>query len=109
LSCKLYKQSSGRIFSIYVSKNESVCREIQTHSGSSLRASFEENVVGTIPQFVRLKTNLFAVKFRHILEVLCLQVLQKKLWAQFHDLCPKMKRLAVKFRRILEVLDLQAL
>jgi len=27
------------------------------------------------------------VKFRRISEVLCLQVLQKKLWAHFHDLC----------------------
>jgi len=48
------------------------------HSGSSLPASFEE-VVGTIPRFVRSKTKLFAVKFRRILEVLCLQDLQKKL------------------------------
>jgi len=49
------------------------------HSGSSLPASFEEEVVGTIPRFVRSKTKLFAVKFRRILEVLCLQDLQKKL------------------------------
>jgi len=34
---------------------------------------------------VRPKTKLFAVKFRRILEVLCLQVLQKKFWAQFLD------------------------
>jgi len=32
------------------------------------------------------KTKLFAMKFRRILEVLCLQVLKKKFWAQFHDL-----------------------
>jgi len=69
------------------SKNEAVCCEIQTHSGSSLPASFKEKVVGAIPRFVRPKMKLFAVKFRRILEVLCLQVLQKKLWAQFHDLC----------------------
>jgi len=43
--------------------------------------------VGAIPRFVRLKTKLFAVKFRRILEDLCLQDLQKKLWAQFHGLC----------------------
>jgi len=35
---------------------------------------------------MRPKTKLFAMKFRRILEVLCLQDLQKKLWAQFHDL-----------------------
>jgi len=72
---------------IYASKNEVVCREIQTHSGSSLPASFKEKVVGAIPRFVRPKTKLFPVKFRRILEVLCLQDLQKKFWAQFHDLC----------------------
>jgi len=35
----------GRIYPIYASKNEAVCREIQTHFGSSLPASFKENVV----------------------------------------------------------------
>jgi len=36
---------------------------------------------------MRPKTKLMAVKFRRILEVLCLQGLQKKFWAPFHDLC----------------------
>ena len=35
---------------------------------------------------LRPKTKLFAVKFRRILEVFHLQVLQKKFWAQFLDL-----------------------
>jgi len=83
----LYKKSSGRIFPIYASKNEAVCRGAQTHFESSVPASFTENVLGAIPRFARPKTKLFAVKFRRILEVLCLQVLKKKLWAQFHDLC----------------------
>jgi len=30
-------------------KNEAVCNEIQTHSGSSLLASFTEKVLGAIP------------------------------------------------------------
>jgi len=51
-----------------------------THFGSSLPASFTEKVVGAIPRFVRPKTKLFAVKFRRILDVLCPQVLKKKLW-----------------------------
>jgi len=84
---KLYKKSSGRIFPVCASKNEAVCREVQMHSGTSLPASFTEKVVGVNPRFMRPKTKLFAVKFRRILEVLCLWVLQKKLWAQFHDLC----------------------
>jgi len=57
------------------------------HFGSFLPASFTEKVVGAIPRFVRPKTKLIAVKFRRILKVLCLQGLQKKFWAQFHDLC----------------------
>jgi len=84
---KLCKKSSGLIFTICAYKNEAVCREIQTHFESSLPASFTEKVVGAIPQFVHPKTKLFAVKFRRILEDLCLQDLQKKLWAQFHNLC----------------------
>ena len=43
--------------------------------------------LGTFSRFLRPKTKVFAVKFRCILEALCLQVLQKKLWAQFLDLC----------------------
>jgi len=43
--------------------------------------------MGAIPRFVRPKMKLFTVMFRYILEVLCLQDLQKKVWAQFHDLC----------------------
>ena len=71
----------------FVPKNEAVCREIQTHSGSSLPARFAEKVLGPIPRFVRRRTKLFAVKSRRILEILCLHVLQKKLWEQFHNLC----------------------
>ena len=80
---------------------------------------------------------LFAVKFRRILEVLCLQGLQKNFWAHFHDLCVQkwscflrssdafrkfslcevykkllgtLSRLfAMEFRRILEVHCLQVL
>ena len=44
-------------------------------------------IVGAIPRFVRPKTKLFSVKFRCILEVLYLRVLQEKLWAQFHNFC----------------------
>jgi len=70
---------------ICVSKNEAVCCEVQTHSGTSLPVSLTEKVVGPIPRFVRSKTKLFVVKFRRIVEALCQEVLQKKFWAQFHD------------------------
>jgi len=38
---------------------------------------------------MRPKTKLFAVKFRRIFEVLCLQVLQKRFWAHYHDFASK--------------------
>ena len=47
----------------------------------------KKKVLGAFSRFLRPKTMVFAVKFRRILEVLCLQVLQKKFWAQFHELC----------------------
>jgi len=72
---------------ICASKSEAVCCEIQTHFGSSLPASFTEKVVRAIPQFMRPKMKRFAAKFRRFLEVLCPQVLKKKFWTQFHDLC----------------------
>ena len=81
------KKSSGRIFTIFASKNEDVSREIQTQFGSSLPAIFKEIVLGAISRVLRPKTNLFAVKFRHILEVFAFQALQKKFWAHFPDLC----------------------
>jgi len=84
---KLYIKCSGRIFPIYASKNETVCRGVQTHFGSSCLASFINKVLGAFSQFMRRKPKLFAVKFRRIPEVLCVQVLKKMLWAQFHDLC----------------------
>jgi len=37
----------------------------------------DKKVLGTFSRFLRLKTKLFAIKFRHFLEVLCLQGLQK--------------------------------
>ena len=87
LAARFYRKSSRRNSTICVSKIEAVCCEIETHSGSSLPERFTEKVVGAIPQFMLPKTKLFAVEFRRILEVLCLQILQKMFWAQFHELC----------------------
>jgi len=72
---------------MYASKNITVCREVQTHFGSSPLARITEKVLGDISRFMRAKTKLFAVKLRRILEVLRLQGLQKKFWVVFHDLC----------------------
>jgi len=69
-ACEFYRNSSGRNYTIYVSKNEAVCREVQMHSGSSFPINFTDTVLDVIPRFMCLKTKRFAVKFRRILEVL---------------------------------------
>jgi len=76
---------------------------VQTHFGSFRFARFMKKVLDTFSQFTRQKMKVFAVKFRHILEVLYQQVLQKKFCAQFHDLCPNIKVFSEKIRRIVEV------
>ena len=86
-ACKVHKNFFGRIITIYVSKNEVVCSEVQTHFGSSLPTSFAEKVLGAYSRFLCPKMKLFAVKFGHILKVLCLQGSQKNFWAHYHDLC----------------------
>jgi len=64
--------NSGRIFTICVSKNEAVSCEVQTHFGNSLSADVAEKVLAALSRYMRPKTKLFAVKFRHILEVFTL-------------------------------------
>jgi len=85
--CKVYEKSSGHIITICASKNETVCRKVQTHFGSSPRPRFTEKVLDKFSRFMCPKTKLFAVKFTHILHAICLQVLRRKFWAQFHSLC----------------------
>ena len=63
-ACESYRKSCGRNSTICAPKNEAACHDIQTHSGSSLLASFTEKVVGTIPRFMCPKTKLFAVKLQ---------------------------------------------
>jgi len=67
------QKSYGRIFRTYVSENEAVCSQVQTHFGSYLAASFAEKVLGTYSRFLRPKTKQFAVKFRRISEVFPVQ------------------------------------
>ena len=84
---KFYRESSGQIFTIYVFKNEAVCSEVHTHFASSPRPRFTEKILDKFSRFMCSKTKLFALKFTHILQVICLQVLPKKFWVQFHILC----------------------
>ena len=86
-ACKVHRQSYGRIFAIYVSKNEVVSCEVQTHFGGFHLARFTTKVLGAISRFLRPQTKLFAVKFRRIFKDLRLQGSQNKLWAHFHYLC----------------------
>ena len=79
--------NSGRIFTICVSKNEAVSCEVQTHFGNSLSADVAEKVLAALSRYMRPKTKLFAVKFRHILEVFTLWGLYKKLWVHYHHSC----------------------
>jgi len=48
---------------------------------------YKKSSLSAFSRFMLPKMKLFAVEFRHILEVLCLRVLQKKFWVQFDDLC----------------------
>ena len=76
-----------RNFTIYVSKSEVVYREVQRYFRRCTPARFTEKVLGAWSRFLHPKTKLFALRFRRIFEVLCVQDLQKKFWAHFHDLC----------------------
>jgi len=40
IACKFCRKGSGRIITIYASKSEAVCREVQTDFGSFLHPSF---------------------------------------------------------------------
>jgi len=70
-----------------VSKNGAVCREVELHFGSFLRASFMKKVTGAFSRFLRPIMKLFVVEFRGMFEVLRIQGLQKNFWAHFHDFC----------------------
>jgi len=55
---------------LWLSNNEAVCFEVQTHFGRPTLAWLTEKVLGAFPQFMCPKTKVLAIKFRHILEVL---------------------------------------
>jgi len=82
-TCKVYKEISGCIITIFVFKNEAVCREVQMHFGSSPHSRFPKRFLGAFSQFMRPKTKLFSVKFGGILEVFSMQALWKSSWRNF--------------------------
>jgi len=72
-------------------KNEAVFCEIQCHVQKFLACKFCRKSSGRNFRFMCPKAKLFVVKFRRMLEVLDLQVLQKKFWAQFSVYASKHK------------------
>jgi len=66
-------------------------------------------VLGAVSRFLRLKTKLFAVKFRCIFCVIRLQTVQKCFGRIFTIIASKAKTklFAVKSRRVLEIFTLQ--
>jgi len=98
-----------RNFTINASQNEAVCREVQTHFGTSPLARFIKKLMGEISRFIRLKTNLFAMKLRRIWKFSPCKLCKTFLGAFSRFLRPKRKLLAMKFKHILEVLRLQSL
>ena len=107
--CKVYRKSSGGNFTIYASKNEAVCREVETHFGSSPLARFTEKVLGAISRFMCPKTKLFAAKLDALWKYSASKVYRISSGRMFTVMHPKTKLFAVKLRRILEVLRLQGL
>jgi len=80
------KKSSGRIFSIFASKNEGICREVQTHFGISLPASFTEKVLGNFISCASKNEAVCCEGQRH-LGSFRLARLQKKFWVHFLAFC----------------------
>jgi len=81
---EVYEESSWRIITIFASKHGGVCRDVETHFESSPLARVTKKFMGAFSRFMCPKTKLFAVNFRRILEVLCMQVLQKRFWVHYH-------------------------
>ena len=82
-------KSSGRSFTIYVSKKRSSLLMSSDAFWKFLPCQLGKKVVGAFSRFLPQKTKLFAVKFKRILEVLCLQGSQKKVpGAMSRFICP---------------------
>jgi len=69
------QKSSGRIFTIYASRNDATSCEVQTHFGGFHLARYITKVLGALSRSLRPQTKLFGMKFRRILEVFSVQAL----------------------------------
>ena len=100
----------GRIFTIYVSENETVSCEVQTHFGSfPLGEVYNKSSVRIITTFAS-KNEVVSLAFQtQFGSSLPARFAEKVLIAYSRFLRPKTKLFAVKFRRISEVFSMQAL
>ena len=105
--CEVYKKSSGRIITIYASKNEAVCREVQTHVGSFHRASFIKRIWAHFLDFASKNEPVCSWVQTHFGSFRLMRFMEKFLGAFSRFMRPKTKLFAVKFRHILEVFILQ--
>jgi len=94
--CEAYRKNFGRNFTNYASKNEAVCREVQTHFGSSPFARFTEKVLGAISRFMRLKRSCLLWSSDAFWKFLLCEVHEKALGAISRFMRPKTKLFAVK-------------
>jgi len=78
-------------FHDYVSKNEAVFREVQTHLGSFWPARFAERILDAITRFMRPNAELFAVKFRRILGTFRLARFVNKVLVVFSLVCVQIR------------------
>jgi len=106
LACKVYRKSSGCNFTIYTCTNEGICREVQTHFGSSPLARFAGKVLGEISQFMCSKPSCLLWRSDAFWKFSTCKLYTHFLGAFACFLRPKTKLFAVKFRRIFEVLCL---
>jgi len=96
----------GRIFTIFGSKNEAACREVQAHLRFSLCKLKKSS--GRIFSIFASKNEGISLEFRtHFGRSLPASFIEKVLGAFSRFMRPKMKLFAVEFRSILEVLRWQ--
>jgi len=87
LPCNVYKKSSGRIFSIFASKSEAVCRWVQMHSGCSLLAMLTVKSSGHNFTIYVSKNEAVCCWVQTHFGSFCLASLIKKFWMHLLDFC----------------------
>ena len=84
--CEVYKNSSGRIITTFASKNEVVCRDVQTDFGSFPSASFIKKIGARFLDLCVQKWSCLLLSSDTFWKFLPMRFM-KKFWAHFHDWC----------------------